>query len=321
VNDLPARLRSYVEALATPAGREVGSPGHRQAREYLLGRLGELGLEPYYGEDFSLPYRVGRVDFANLIGVVPGRDRSRPPLLLGAHYDTAGPLPGADDNAAAVAIALAVAERLLAEPVQRDTVIALFDAEEPPYYLTEAMGSNRFYEHQRRGGLQAALILDLVGHDVPLPKLADLLFITGMESSPCLERAILGTNVPDGLRVVTALNRYVGDVSDHHAFRLGGTPYLFFSCGRWQHYHAPTDTPDKLNYRKMSAIVVLLEALLRNLADLGPCLPGPDYDTTPTDLMLMRASLGPIAKELGYPLESRADIDEVAGLLGGLLGI
>jgi hypothetical protein len=144
------------------------------------------------------------------------------------------------------------------------------------------------------------LILDLVGHDVPLPALADLLFITGMESSPCLETAILGTSVPDGLRIVTALNRYVGDVSDHHAFRLGGTPYLFFSCGRWLHYHAPTDTPDKLNYHKMAATV---------------------YDTTPTDLMLMKASLGPIAKELGYQLESRADIDEVAGMLGGLLGI
>jgi hypothetical protein len=321
VNDLPAKLRSDVEAVATPAGREVGSAGHRQAREYLLGRLVELGLEPYDGEGFSLPYRVGGVDFANLIAVVPGQDRTLTPLLLGAHYETAGPLPGADDNAAAVAIALAVAERLLAAPPQRDLVVALFDAEEPPYYLTEAMGSNRFYQHQRHSDLQAALILDLVGHDVPLPKLADLLFITGMESSPCLERAILGKTVPDGLRIVTALNRYVGDVSDHHAFRLGGTPYLFFSCGRWQHYHAPTDTPDKLNYRKMSAIVVLLEALLRNLADLGPCLPDPDYDTTPTDLMLMRASLGPIAKELGYRLESRADIDEVAGMLGGLLGI
>jgi hypothetical protein len=321
VNERLAWLRGDVEALATPAGREAGSPGHERARDYLLGRLDDLGLQPYGDQGFSLQYRVGRVDFANLVSVVPGSDRSLPPLLLGAHYDTAGPLPGADDNAAAVAIALAVAERLRTAPVQRDVVVALFDAEEPPYYLTEAMGSNWFYEHQRHGDFQAALILDLVGHDVPLPALADLLFITGMESSPCLETAILGTSVPDGLRIVTALNRYVGDVSDHHAFRMGGTPYLFFSCGRWEHYHAPTDTPDKLNYQKMAATVDLLEALLRNLADLGQCVPDPDCDTTPTDLMLMKASLGPIAKELGYQLESRADIDEVAGMLGGLLGI
>jgi hypothetical protein len=321
MNERFARLRGDVEALATPAGREVGSAGHERAREYLLGRLDDLGLQPYDGEGFSLPYRVGRVDFANLVAVVPGSDRSLPPLLLGAHYDTAGPLPGADDNAAAVAIALAVAERLRTAPGRRDVVVALFDAEEPPYYLTGVMGSNWFYEHQRHGDFQAALIPDLVGHDVPLPALADLLFITGMESGPCLETAILGTSVPDGLRIVTALNRYVGDVSDHHAFRMGGTPYLFFSCGRWEHYHAPTDTPDKLNYQKMAATVDLLEALLRNLADLGQCVPDPDHDTTPTDLMLMKASLGPIAKELGYQLESRADIDEVAGMLGGLLGI
>jgi hypothetical protein len=135
------RLRGDVEALATPAGREVGSAGHEQARGYLLGRLGELDLEPYAGAGFSLPYRVEHFEFSNLVAVVPGGDRSLPPLLLGAHYDTAGPLPGADDNAAAVAIALAVAERLRTAPGRRDVVFALFDAEEPTYYLTGAMGS------------------------------------------------------------------------------------------------------------------------------------------------------------------------------------
>jgi hypothetical protein len=123
VNERLAWLRGDVEALATPAGREVGSARHERARGYLLGRLGELGLKPYDGDGFSLPYRVGGTDFANLFAVVPGRDRSLPPLLLGAHYDTAGPLPGADDNAAAVAIALAVAERLRTAPGRRDVVM------------------------------------------------------------------------------------------------------------------------------------------------------------------------------------------------------
>lgn len=229
-------------------------------------------------------------------------------------------MPGADDNAAAVAIALGVAGRLAAEPARRDVVIALFDAEEPPYYLTDAMGSTWFYRQQRRSEFQAALIMDLVGHDVPLPALGDLLFITGMESSPCLEGAVRGVPSLDGLRIVTALNRYVGDVSDHHVFRQNGTPYLFMSCGRWEHYHLPSDTPEKLDYLKMARIARLLEHLVRHLADGEDCV-SEVYDTTPTDLALMRANLGPVAEALGLPLESRADIDRVAGMLNTFLGI
>ena len=45
------------------------------------------------------------------------------------------------------------------------------------------MGSIRFYEDQRREEIHCAILLDLVGHDVPVPGLEDLLFITGMESA------------------------------------------------------------------------------------------------------------------------------------------
>lgn len=50
------------------------------------------------------------------------------------------------------------------------------------------------------------------------------------------------------------MNEYVGDLSDHCIFRANGVPYLFLSCGRWRHYHAQTDTPEKLNYRKMARL-------------------------------------------------------------------
>ncbi|MEX2535050.1 MAG: M28 family peptidase [Trueperaceae bacterium] len=258
MGELLDRLIDDETRLATDEGQRVGTEGHERARSYLEERLERLGLERYDGESFALEYQSEGGEFANLIGVVPGEERELPPLLLGAHYDTYGELPGADDNAAAVAIVLAVAERLLAAPARPDVVIAFFDAEEPPYYHTSSMTSTRFYRDQLKGEVRAALILDLVGHNVPLPGLKDLLFITGMESSPCLEPPVGDAAETAEVRLVTALNKYVGDVSDHHAFRLGGTPYLFFSCGRWEHYHMPTDTPEVLNYRKMESIVKLL---------------------------------------------------------------
>src|SRR5690606_37898557 len=96
-----------------------------------------------------------------------------------------------------------------------------------------------------------AVVLDLVGHDVPVPGIEDLVFVTGMESDPDLVLDLTGA--VDGVRVQPVLNRYVGDLSDHHVFRTHQRPFLFLSCARWQHYHMPTDTPDRLNYDKMAA--------------------------------------------------------------------
>jgi len=254
-------------------------------------------------------------ELANLVAVAPGRDRAPAPLLIAAHTDTAGDLPGADDNAAAVAIALEVGARLRARPVERDVLVALFDAEEPPFFHTPLMGSTRFYREQAAGPVHAALVMDLVGHAVPLPGCGDLLFVTGMESDPDLERAILALPSRDGLRLVTALNRYVGDLSDHHVFRLEGVPYLFLTCGRWAHYHQPTDTPEKLDYPKMAAIADALEALTRDVATRPLAGPWEGYDTTPTDLATMRAGLGPLLASLGIELRDRRDIDRAVVLL------
>ena len=91
-------------------------------------------------------------------------------MLIGAHYDSVIAAPCADDNAAAVAIALRAATVLRSRPIERDVIIAIFDAEEPPYFLGESMGSVRFYEDQLLDkGIHAAIIMDMVGHDVVIP--------------------------------------------------------------------------------------------------------------------------------------------------------
>ena len=65
---------------------------------------------------------------------------------------------------------------------------------------------------------------------------------------------------------MATLNRNIGDMSDHHVFRQQGVPYVFLSCGRWEHYHAETDTPDRLNYAKMARIQRLLIPICRKLS-------------------------------------------------------
>ena len=195
-----SKLQSDVSALAMPEGRKVGTRGHDVAKAYLLERIDALGLLPYLGDTAELPYESDGQAFSNLVAVVPGKDRSLAPILIGAHYDSVIDSYCADDNATAVAIALLAAEKLTAFSLARDVVIALFDAEEPPYFHSADMGSTRFYREQRRPeDFHIALVMDLVGHDVELPlpdwealsgQMAGLLFMTGAESHTALPHVV-----------------------------------------------------------------------------------------------------------------------------------
>jgi hypothetical protein len=343
------QLRDDVESICFPRGRMVGSPGHKKARKVLCSRLEETGCVPFSGDSFELPYEKNGVSFCNLIGVIRGNNRRLAPLLVGAHYDSAIAAPCADDNAAAVAIALSSAEHLSSEgELERDLIVAIFDAEEPPFFSSASMGSQVFYNEQRGGrSIHAAVIMDLVGHDVsihssmlgfvpqvgalltklpgladrdiPIPILHPLVFITGTESHPDMQEVIEEVGVTDGLKIVNTLNRYVGDMSDHGVFRENGVPYFFLSCGRWAHYHQRTDTPDRLNYQKMERInrqvCRLLEELdIQSLARKGEkeriC------DTLEMEVESMRSAFGPLwsllLKRAGVSdIENRKDMDRL----------
>ena len=314
-------LERTVVALATEAGRMVGTAGHDDARRYLLEQIRAHGLQGYHDAGFELAYSYGDQQLTNVLAVLPGTDPGLAPVLLAAHYDTCGIQPGADDNAAAIAVLFALVEPLRAARLARSVIFAFFDAEEPPYFMSPAMGSTWFYRHQRREPIHCALVLDLVGHDVPLPGFAHALFVTGMESDPELETVFRATaSAARGIAPVPTLTRYIGDMSDYRPFRLDRRPYLFFSCGQWQHYHMPTDTPEKLNYPKMAAITAWLAEV--TVAAVGASLRGPfeGYDTTATEIECFRAIGGPMLGQLGVDLRTRADLDIlVPQLANGLL--
>ena len=168
---LVSTLNADVDAICLPEGRMVGSPGHRIVRGRLARRLREIGCEPWRG---SFEHAYGGESFCNLIGVIKGRNPRLATILVGAHYDSVIATPCADDNAAAVAIALPVGKRVAeSQALERDLVVALFDAEEPPYFCSPEIRSMRFWENQRDGRpVHAPLIMDLVGHDVGIDSLA-----------------------------------------------------------------------------------------------------------------------------------------------------
>ncbi|HRI89362.1 MAG TPA: M28 family peptidase [Candidatus Hydrogenedentes bacterium] len=302
------QLREDVTKLALPHGRLIGTPGHAAARSYIVRRIHELALEPYAHGTYEFPYAAGEIKLINVLARLPGVRRSLPPVLVAAHYDTYGTIPGADDNASAIAIALAMVEPLRKKELHRDVIFAFFDAEEPPHFLKPSMGSIHYYEHQRDEPIHAAIVLDLVGHDVPIPGLADLLFVLGMESDEGMQTVIDHAMPENGLRIVAVPNAFIGDMSDHHVFRTHQRPYLFFSCGHWEHHHLHSDTPEKLNYPKMAHIASYMVDVITKVAEEPLVGPFEAYDSLPKELEYLRRHTMHLADKLKMPLDSRDDM-------------
>ena len=152
-----------------------------------------------------------------------------------------------------------------------------------------------------------------------LPRIRNLLSMTGAESHPELPAGLAACRLPRRLPWIGALNHYIGDVSDHLPFRRAGLSYLFFSCGRWEHYHQPSDTPQRFNCHKMRRIARFLTGLLGQLGALTLAAAEP-ADTTAFELSALRAALGPWltvvrrALKLGK-IETCAYLDRLAAVL------
>lgn len=311
------RLRSDIAELTMHPDRPVGSRGHAAARAWAVDRMSFLGLEPFSGHEYELHYSDHGIDFANVVGVAPASFEAvagPAPVVLGAHYDTVPGTPGADDNAASVAVVFEVAARLLRDPTERPVIIAIFDAEEPPYFHTSAMGSSRFVADHVRRDVHAAVILDLIGHAVPLEQIEDLVALMGAESHPGW--ADTARAVAEGpLPVLTVPNRIMPDMSDHHAFRLADRPYLFVTCGQGPNYHRHTDTLANLDLDKTAKVVDLVETLVRRAA-ATPFDGAQPHDSSELDYELMRLAISDEALAY-FGVESAADAFRgLAGLVG-----
>ncbi len=262
-------MRPLVDILCSErcAGRKPGTPEGRDSRVEVLSALRGAGLDPFEQE---VPGCRG----ANVIATLPGDiDRW---VLVGAHFDHLGKAGGAvywgaDDNAAAVAILVELARGLTRRrPAGRGVILASFDGEEPPHFLTGAMGSEHFAQEPTvpLDRIDLMVCMDLVGHALGGEGFPDdvrsSLFALGAERSvgtaEHLERLV---RAEPGVIVRPADAEMIPPLSDYAAFWQRRRPFLFLTSGRSRHYHTPTDTPEKLDYGKMAATARWLERFVR----------------------------------------------------------
>jgi hypothetical protein len=263
-----AALNRRVTTLASDEldGRRVGTDGGLAARAFVIAELASCGLVPAGTSGFEQP--LGAFPGANVLGRIEGTD----PLLkdrvvvLSAHFDHLGDCGGqicngASDNAAGVAAVITVGCALAAAPARRTVEVISWDAEEPPAFLTPAMGSRYYAEHPLfpLTSVDVAVVLDLFGTNL-WPGYQGT-FLMGAETSDAVAAAADAT-VASSPSAPTLLRGSLGLAeetvlghqpwSDYDAFRNRGVPVLFWSDGQNRRYHRPTDEVGALDLGKLA---------------------------------------------------------------------
>ncbi|WP_292057232.1 M20/M25/M40 family metallo-hydrolase [Brevundimonas sp. UBA5936] len=250
-----ARAMTDIEQIAR-APHPVGSPEHARVRAYLSARLTQLGLEVSEQAGPLSPASVKRLARAggdpaaagnqaiNLIGVLPGKDRSQPAVMLMAHYDTVVGSPGAADDSAGVAAILEAVRAMKARgPVERDLVVLLTDAEE-----LGLDGARVFFGgHPLRDRIGAVVNLEARGGGGRAA-----MFETGREAGPTVQLFRRAAARADGGTTATSIAAFMyermpngTDFTVPKDRGIGGLNLAFI--GRPDQYHSANATPANLD--------------------------------------------------------------------------
>lgn len=232
---------------------------------------------------------AGRI-YENLIVEVPGCDRADEIVVIGSHYDSVTDCPGANDNGSGVAATVELALQLRQSKPARTLRFVLFVNEEPPFFQTDQMGS-RVYAKQcrdRNQNIVAMISLETIGYFsdevgsqqyiFPLGQIYPLQgnfigFVSNVASTRLVRQAIgtfrrsaafpsEGAILPGTLPGVSW--------SDHWSFWQESYPALMVTDTaffRYPYYHTEDDTPDKVDFDRLTRVVAGLKYVILALAN------------------------------------------------------
>ncbi len=269
-----AALRAHVEFLAGLAPpRSFRHPESlARAAAYIRAELEKTGARVV-----EQPYEADGRSFVNVIGRL-GPD-SGPLVVIGAHYDVFGELPGADDNASGVAGLLEVARLLAARGPDVAIELVAYSTEEPPFFGGPGMGSAVHARGLRDGArtarpeVRAMLGLEMIGYYTErqprrallvewiYPRHGDFAVAVGRWQERRLAREIKRAfRGADAARLVSYSGPPIlgADLSDHRNYWDAGFPAVMITDTaflRNPHYHRPSDTADTLDYGRMARVV------------------------------------------------------------------
>ncbi len=213
---------------------------------------------------------------ANLYGMISGTQGDST-IIISAHYDHIGIRnkklnPGANDNASGVSAVLEIANTLshkISKP-KYNILFVFFSAEE-----SGLLGSDFFLKNCpiKKETIMANINMDMIGNkDNYHEKEPNFIYAYGPENSQHLVSKIDSIN---NIKSYLKLDFFEHDIemgkrflnmSDQASFIKSNIPVLFIFNGLSPNYHKPTDTYDKLNYKKIKNVCNLTIDLITEIA-------------------------------------------------------
>lgn len=268
-------------------GREAGSRDAAIVAQYLAMQLKKEGFQPFF-TDYFQPFQavqqmgnaqarwesnpdsvqviqqqsiVRRLQLRNVLGVLPGKIKDEF-VVVGAHYDHLGIdskiagdniFNGADDNASGVSAVLQIMHAISTANIQplRTIIFAFWDGEEKGLLGSKYFTATFPYIKQ----VKSYMNFDMIGrnHIENNPQHV-VFFYTAKHKifEQWLRDAIRSYDLP--LKPdYRAWENPVGG-SDNGSFAKVGVPILWYHTDGHPDYHQPSDTPEKLNWEKLTAI-------------------------------------------------------------------
>ena len=249
----------------------IGSTESAKVQAYLLDRMAGLGLKPE-----PRPFTGDQGSGRNLLGVLPGRDRQAPAVLLMAHYDSVPTGPGAADDGAGVAAVLETVRALQTAPRQRDVMVLLTDGEEPGLF-----GSKTFFgSDPARAHVGVVINLEARGDQGRA-----VMFETNRSAAPLVHALVDADALVGASALMPDLYRRLPNDTDlTEALRHGYAGLNFAFFGGLDAYHRPSDTPERLD---PGSLQHMGEQVLRAASALAraPSLPGRAPDQPYADIL------------------------------------
>lgn len=228
------RAMRHVRAIAGEP-HPVGSAAHAKVRDYILGELSALGLEPAVQDANGV---------SNIVARLEGTERGKAVLLVG-HYDTVPGSPGAGDDSSAVAVMLETLRALRQQgaPLKNDVICLFSDAEETGLHGAEAF----VYSHPWAKDVGLVLNFDARGNAGPA-----LMFETSDGNGWLVEQFARAATHPRATSLSYDLYKLLPNDTDFTVFKEAGVAGLNFAfVGGLGAYHGPLDTVENLDPRSL----------------------------------------------------------------------
>lgn len=164
--DLKERLYQHLKQIVRDRDPYLSTAGHFFVKQYIHEQLKQ------WKEVETHEFQIRSQTFQNLILNLPGTNsnKQKPPILIGAHYDTVPGTPGADDNATGVAVLLELAREFAAEPAKYPLRLVAFDLEEYGFTAKNGIainsGASEYADllQQQQQPLRLMISLEMLGY-------------------------------------------------------------------------------------------------------------------------------------------------------------